>query len=500
MLMISANDHKNLALVISNKKVKFSYTRGGESLLSRAVICRARECFDIIFEQIKLLPMDYICGDLDNSNSRTNCIFYSVDSSGLESIIEYTHVDTNTSPYDYYLTKILEQPNVECLRLFNHIGPNYNIILTMIELIHNNYDKLIVPIKILNTLLTNPYLKKNSSDQLIPIFERVLDYIWKYYMDVDSNIKLVPFDIDEYNENTINLQLYSKSNIIQSITNVKKYLNDSIGYHDRFYMWKINHLDDPGINFHFNVWSVIDTGLKNNYIELIDMIAQRFNILYFYDKCWIANGVYCFSLARPSIHPTIYWILAEHPTYIEYFIPKYSELSIQELNAIPNIKTLFYLLDCGHYNSKWINTFLSSPAKYFSGLKLIFELPIDFDYEYICLKLIDGVFRTLSNHDENDWNLLLLFWLGKNFSDKININKIINNALQTKLIMLVNKYYLTIPKNISNLLYVLSELNYVLDTNCKIDPTCKNKYIKWLIKAFDKPDKPNKPNKPNKKN
>lgn len=102
--MVSANDHDGLnRLLLGKKSVDLNSYKSGQSLISRAIEVRAKECFDII---------------IDNPN---NSMFKNKNSSlnGLTKALEYFSLAPNASN-EHYLKRLLEKgATVESYIVFN---------------------------------------------------------------------------------------------------------------------------------------------------------------------------------------------------------------------------------------------------------------------------------------------------------------------------------------------------------------------------------------------
>jgi hypothetical protein len=443
MLIVSANDHVKLnKMIVENKKINITYTKNDSSLLSRAVICKARECFDILLDQINQIdPMPKGWQPFLNAD---------------QVIIEYSHINPDTLDFEYYLIKILEQPWFDQINIFYNIGLNPTLIYKMVQTMGGKSDceKLI---KIFCELIKNEYLE-DSFDQLKFTYQLILDYIWKDWVEPNEIIKMIPFTIDEYDETICDPNLYHYKQIKYSIQKMKNYLNECVGNHSQFVMFARK---DLGINS-VSILTEMDPILKlviiqKNY-SMIELIGSKMNILLYHCNCGDYYGTKEYSFARPSIHPTIYLALVLQPDMVNYFLPYYTPLSIQELNSIPNIKTLFYVLDSFYMDDFFSKDFSKNPTKYFNGLRLIFGLPIEFDYEYIFLGLIDGFFRTNYHQIPNS---MLFLWLVQSYPDLFSVDKIITEPIERKLITALKKSFLQgDPTNAHQLLYILEYFNF----------------------------------------
>jgi hypothetical protein len=94
--MVSANDYNGLnQLLLDNNSVNINSYKSGQSLISKAIEFRAKECFDILIDN----PSNTI---LKSKNSNLN---------GLDKALEYFGLAPNTSN-EYYVKRLLEK-NVE---------------------------------------------------------------------------------------------------------------------------------------------------------------------------------------------------------------------------------------------------------------------------------------------------------------------------------------------------------------------------------------------------
>jgi hypothetical protein len=471
MLIISANDYQLLTEIVTNKKINCAYTINGESLLSRAVTCKAYECFDIVFEQ--LLLQKTAQSKILNSSS-------AYDYSGLSAIIDYTHIETETSPYDYFLTKILEQTDLLSnkniwLNMISNIGPNFIVLTKLVNSIIKKVTWSEVG-HLLGYLSYNSHLKK-FSNQLIPIYICIFDHMLVNHK-INQPIEILTDQTDQTDQNI-------DCTLIQFVKEIKENSPNGIMNHDYYHHVPIlNQTNGQDVCLRMNIQNSIHTAIRNKNYALFDIMASKLNIIYGYYHTNLECNNYLL-LQNSTINPLIYWVLVFHPDFVDYLLPKYTQFTVQELNSIPNIKTFWpYIHDL-------VKLFETKPLEYISGLKSIFNLGINFNFNHICLKLIDEYFLS-----DGSQPVLLLFWLLKEYPDKIDINEIISGTTKQKLLSIMNNNL----KISQKLFDVLSYANCTIDQDIKLNSDTK--FIDGLIEKITqtKSTKKNLQKKSTKKN
>lgn len=124
--MVSANDYDGLnRLLLCKKTVDLNSYKSGQSLISRAIEVRAKECFDIIINN----PNNYM---LKNKNSGLN---------GLNKALEYFSLAPNSSN-EYYLQKLLEKGVEVEHNVVSKVMDNPIIFQQLLNRIPNDFNNL----------------------------------------------------------------------------------------------------------------------------------------------------------------------------------------------------------------------------------------------------------------------------------------------------------------------------------------------------------------------
>ena len=123
--LINFNDYEKLAQIIDSNKGKeyFHKRKSSESLISKAITVRARQCFDL------LLTINF---DMDNQD------FYQ---RGLYNAIEY-YVNAPNSDNKYYLDKIMEKPIIVDFYIMYKTIKNTELFIKLFDRYHKDIDNL----------------------------------------------------------------------------------------------------------------------------------------------------------------------------------------------------------------------------------------------------------------------------------------------------------------------------------------------------------------------
>jgi hypothetical protein len=209
--IITANDYESLNCILSsNKTVDLNCYKSGQSLISKAIEVRAKECFDIIIEHSSN-PV------LKNKHYATN---------GLIKALEYYILASNSSN-EYYLQRILEKDiEIEAFIICKIIN-NPNIFQQLINRITNDFNNL--------SLILYESVRLNNIDIFNIIYQKILE------LDLNISTHNTMYNnIFDYAINSSNLDVI---NTIKNNFNWKKYRNSyfTIEYPIIYHMIVINN-------------------------------------------------------------------------------------------------------------------------------------------------------------------------------------------------------------------------------------------------------------------
>lgn len=148
--MVSANDYEGLNKLLGGKNpVELNSYKGGQSLISRAIEVRAKECFDLILEN----PNNSM---LNNKNSGFN---------GLSKAVEYYSIAPNPTN-EYYVQRLLEKNvPIDSNTIFEVIDIP-NMFQQFISRVPNDYNSL--------TPILLHAVKKNNMDVFKLMWDKIL--------------------------------------------------------------------------------------------------------------------------------------------------------------------------------------------------------------------------------------------------------------------------------------------------------------------------------------
>ena len=272
--MVSANDYEGLnQLLLNNKLIELNSYKSGQSLITRAIEVRAKECFDIIIDN----PNNTM---IKNKHARFN---------GLEKALDYYMTAPNISN-EYYVQRLLEkgvevEPNIVC--------------------------KVI-----------------NNQSLFGQLFNRIPNDM--------TNLSLILYSSVDCNNMNVFTMLY------------KKILELNLEEAENTYLHQI----------------IFSKAIKSSNVIVIESIKQNID--------WKQYDNY------PIIYHTV---VLNDKILFDYFYNNYEKLNEEQLNQIPNIYNIQYILGNNYYPT--INEKTFNFMKY--SLEKIYKLPIKFNDNASCI-------------------------------------------------------------------------------------------------------------------
>lgn len=185
--IVTANDYEGLTRILSSKKsADLNSYKSGQSIISKAIEVRAKECFDIIIDN----PTNYLIKD---KHSGLN---------GLSKAVEYFLLAPNASN-GYYLQRLLEKGVQVEPHIVSKVMNNPDIFQQLFSKIPNDFNNL-EPI-LYESVLTNNMSVFNL------LYQKILD-----------------LNLEQSTNNTMHLKLFDnaiKSSNISVIDTIKHHLN-----------------------------------------------------------------------------------------------------------------------------------------------------------------------------------------------------------------------------------------------------------------------------------